>query len=187
MRSVLDQLLLYQTNEMVDYVQPDYIYETQAVPNDPIYNTYQKSYPLAKISAESAWNITTGSDSVIIGILDTGANVANTNGHVAHPDFTPNLWSGQNNGDGHNFSVGPPYPADVYTTTDHGSNVASIVGAQGNNGIYMSGVSWNASLMHLKVLTEAGSGPSSGIAAAIDYAWGHGTAAINLSLGYFQP
>jgi hypothetical protein len=103
--SVVDQLLYYQSSNLVDYVQPDYIYEGQTVPNDPIYASKQWSLP--KISAPSAWSLTTGSDSVVIAVADTGTNVANTNGHVAHPDFVPNLWSGQNDGDAHNFTTVP--------------------------------------------------------------------------------
>lgn len=187
--SVLDQLLLYQANDLVDYVQPDYTYESQTVPNDPIYASQQWSLP--KISAPSAWSLPvgTGSDSVVVAIADSGANVANTNGHVIHPDFATNLWSLQNNGDNHNF-ISNPYSTNVYDGNGHGSNVASIAGAQGNNGLYMSGVAWNVSLMHLKVLDDGdpifhtpATGTSASISQGIDYAWQHGAAAVNLSSG----
>ncbi|MBA3353116.1 MAG: S8 family serine peptidase, partial [Blastocatellia bacterium] len=200
--SVLDQLLLYQANEMVDYVQPNYLYDLQSVPNDPFYNTYQKVYPLGKISAEPAWDSTTGSDtgSVIIAVLDTGANVASTNGHIAHPDFTANLWSGQNIGtDKHNFTENGHAVTDVYDYESdgsprfgqsHGSNVASIIGARGNNGLYMCGLSQKVRLMILKVLPVPPSnisinGKTSIIVDAVNYAVAQGARAMNMSFGQY--
>ncbi|MBA2435112.1 MAG: S8 family serine peptidase [Chthoniobacterales bacterium] len=198
--SVIDQLLLYQANEMVDFVQPNYLYELQSVPNDPFYSAYQKVYPLGKISAEAAWDITTGSDSTVVAVLDTGANVASTNGHVAHPDLTPNLWSGQNNGDRHNFTENGHAVTDVYDYeseppppylgNSHGSNVASIIGAQGNNSLYMCGLSRNVALMILKVLPVPSSGndingKTSLIIEAVNYAVGNGAKAMNMSFGQY--
>jgi subtilisin family serine protease len=135
---------------------------------------------LAKISAEAAWSITHGSNSVIVGILDSGVN-------TAHPDFMPNLWSGQNNPDPKNFTT-TPHSTNVSDGNGHGSNVASIVGARGNNRLYLSGVSWNVSLMHLKVLTDGTpQNPSHGeddwIIDAINYARTNSVSAINLSFG----
>ncbi len=149
------------------------------VPNDTFYGGYQQA-KLAKISAEAAWSITHGSKSVIVGILDTGVN-------TAHPDFMPNLWSGQNNPDPKNFTT-TPHSTNIYDGNGHGSNVASIVGAKGNNGLYLSGVSWIVSLMHLKVLTDGTrQDPSHGdddwTIDAINYARTHGASAINLSYG----
>lgn len=175
--SILDQLRYYQACDWVDYVQPDYIYEPQTVPNDPIYAGSQWSLP--KISAPSAWNLTVGSNSVVIAVVDSGAN-------IAHPDFAPNLWSGQNNGEVHNFVYGG---TDVSDDSGHGSNVASIIAARGNNNLYMSGVSWMVSLMHLKVVDGFGQfnppGMSTSLVNGIDYASTHGASAINVSLGLF--
>ncbi|MBA3353270.1 MAG: S8 family serine peptidase, partial [Blastocatellia bacterium] len=196
--TVLDQLLLYQANEMVDYVQPNYLYELQSVPNDPFYNAYQKVYPLGKISAEAAWDMTTGKDdgSVVVAVLDTGANVASTNGHVAHPDLTPNLWSLQNSGAKHNFTENGHATTDVYdyesipTGDSHGSNVASIIGARGSNGLYMTGLSQKVKLMILKVLPVPPSnitinGKTSIIVAAVNYAVAQGARAMNMSFGQY--
>ncbi len=188
--SVLNQLLMYQANEMVDYVQPNYLYETQSTfPND---TKYSLQWSLPKIGAPEAWDIQKGSSSnpVVVAILDTGANVANTNGHVAHPDLSPNTWSDQNNGGAHNFTT-TPYSTDVYdyTGSGHGSNVASIIGARGNNNLGLCGLNWYVSLMHLKVLpvpsNSTPNGKTSAIAAAIDYAVGHGASVMNMSFGAY--
>ncbi len=167
--SVLDQLLAYQANEMVDYVQPDYIYETTStVPNDPKYATYQWALP--KISMPAAWDTQTGSGSIVAAILDTGAN-------VNHREFLPNL-----NSYYHDFADND---SDVSDYNGHGSNVASIVGAKGNNGLYGTGVAWTVSLMFLKVFPSLypHQTTTSILTAAMSSAQSHGASVINLSLG----
>ncbi len=166
--SVLDQILLYQTNEMVDYVQPDYLYETTTVPNDPIYATNQWSLP--KISMPTAWSNQTGNGSIVAAVIDTGAN-------VNHREFSANL-----NPNYHNSIDGTSNVADF--APYHGSNVASIVGAQGNNLLYMAGVAWDVSLMHIKVFPNTGGGADTNdIIDAMTWAQNHGATVMNLSLG----
>lgn len=182
--SLEEELNRYNGCPWVVYAQPDYIYEAQAavVPNDPIYNN---QWSLPKISAPDAWSITTGrpeQDRVIIALADTGAD-------INHPDFRTNLWSGTPK----NFLTNPA-TTNVLDGNGHGSNVASIIGAQGNNGLYMTGVAWDVSLMHLKVCTNGdnnGNGlgatcPTSAIVSGINYATDNHAVAINLSLGAFH-
>jgi subtilisin family serine protease len=175
--SVLDQVLRYQACPWVDYAEPDYINQVTATPNDPLY-TSGHQWNMTKISAPSAWDITRGSPGVVLAIADTGAN-------IAHPDFAANLWSGQNNGDIHNFADNS---TNVYDNSSdhHGSVVASIVGAQGNNGLYMTGVNWDVSLMHLKI-SDTGQNISNSVAIrAVTYAYTHGASAVNCSFGYYD-
>jgi Subtilase family len=168
--SLADKLKRYMDSGWVAYAQPDYVYHTTAVPNDPVYSSYPgPQWTLPIIHAPEAWdmfpNATKGDPSVIIAVGDTGARV---NGPPAfpnatpHPDFKDNLWSGQNNGDMHNFIYQSTNVDDDYAT-QHGSNVASIIGAQGNNGSYMSGVAWDTSLMILKVVDSQDSSNSDAI------------------------
>jgi subtilisin family serine protease len=164
--SVASMLARYQASPLVDYAQPDYVYSMSLTPNDPFFAGYQ--YNLVQIKADIAWNTTTGTQSLVVAVGDTGAN-------VAHPEFAPNLASGSYNFVSNNTNV-----AD---DNGHGSNVAAIIGAKGNNNYGMTGVDWNVSLLHLKVLNAQGSGASSTVAAGIDYAYQHGAIAINLSLG----
>jgi thermitase len=164
--SVAEMLSRYQASELVDYAQPDYIYAPNLLPNDPGY--YNPGQPaLSIISAPAAWDLTTGNDNWILAVGDTGAN-------GNHPDLSTNLWGGYNF-ISNNFN----YADD----NGHGTHVASIAGAQGNNGQYITGVAWNVRLMHLKVLGANGSGTSTQIASGINYAWQNGAIGINLSLG----
>jgi subtilisin family serine protease len=164
--SVSSMLARYQASQWVDYAQPDYVYSMSLTPNDPFYAPYQQNLP--QIKADIAWNTTQGTQSLVVAVGDTGAN-------INHPEFAPNLASGSYNFVSNNTNV-----AD---DNGHGSNVAAIIGAKGNNNYGMTGVDWNVSLLHLKVLNAQGSGASSTVAAGIDYAYQHGAIAINLSLG----
>lgn len=163
--SVAAMLARYNASEWVDFVQPDYLYFASVTPNDP---AFPSQWSLFKISAPDAWGLPQGSDSLRIAVGDTGAN-------VNHPDFITN-----NSGIHFNFIANN---TNVMDDHGHGSNVASIIGAQGNNGLYMTGVSWDVGLMHLKVLNAAGEGSSSGVSAAITFAADNQAIAINLSLG----
>ena len=165
--TVAQMLTLYGASEFVDFAQPDYLYYENRTPNDPAY-TSGGQWNLTKISAEAAWDKTIGSDTYKIAVADTGGN-------ILHPDFITN------NGGGHaNFVANSPFVDD---DNGHGSNVWAIIGAQGNNGLYMSGVTWDVGLMLLKVFSGSSTTTSSTIAAAMDYAGNNQAIAINLSLG----
>ena len=177
--SLSDKMNDYAASPWVDYVQPNYIYSSNAIPNDPGY-TKPGQPNLLKISLPNvgtrpgAWDVTTGTQGLIVAVGDTGAN-------VNHPDFAPNLAAGS-----HNFVSNNN---DVTDDNGHGSNVAAIIGAKGNNGVYMTGVDWNVSLLHLKVSDAGGNTTSMLVAEGINYAWQHQprAIAINLSLGNNTP
>lgn len=165
-----DKMNDYAASPWVDYVQPNYIYSSNAVPNDPAYSSQPN---LPRISAPAAWNMTTGTQSLVVAVGDTGAN-------VNHPDFAPNL--------SQEVEILLRTIIMLPTTTATEATSLRFIGAKGNNGQYMTGVDWNVSLLHLKVLDANGNGTSANIASAINYAYtanqGHPAAlAINLSLG----
>ena len=70
------------------------------------------------------------------------------------------------------------------TVRYHGSKAAAIIGAQGNNGLYLTGVAWDTSLMILKVVASDDRSDTRAVADAIMYAANNGATAINLSLGF---
>ncbi len=153
----------------VEYVEPNLQGESQAVPNDPEFgaewglsNQGQTiggvaGSPGADISATAAWDLTIGSGSTVVAVLDTG--VARD-----HPDINPNLAAnfpeaqGQpgvdddNNGfvddvQGWDFENGRPGVSD---SNGHGTHVAGTIGARGNNGIGGVGVAPVVSILPLR-------------------------------------
>jgi subtilisin family serine protease len=161
--SLFDKLKEYAESPWVDYVQPNFIYSPVAVtPNDPFY-TNPGQPNLAQISAPDAWDPllggTTGNHSVVVAVADSGAN-------VLHPDFRDRLSPGRYNFVNNNTDV-----TDDYYPYYHGSNVAGILGAQGNNTDFMSGVAWDVSLLILKVIAGTGEGTSERYVRGIDYAY----------------
>jgi len=168
----------------VRYVEPDFVITASATPNDPSYsrlwglnNTGQTGGVAdADIDAPEAWDITTGSRSVVVGIVDTGID-------YRHADLAANMWRnpGEIPGDGidndRNGYVDDVYgwdfannDSDPFDDAGHGTHVAGTIGAAGNDGSGVVGVSWNVSLMALKFLGADGSGTTSAAIAAINYA-----------------
>ena len=175
-------------NEVQDPTPPAVI----TYPSPPYPNENQVGTPGDDIDVTNAWDTTTGSKSVVVAVLDTGLD-------ITHPDIIPNLWTNPldttaNNDDGDGFPDdvnGWNFVAndsDVMDDNGHGTDVAGIIGAAGNNGVGVSGVNWNVSLLPVKVLDENGAGETSNIIAGINYcimlkAQGINIVAINESLG----
>jgi subtilisin family serine protease len=125
-------------------------------PNDPQFNN-QNDMDL--IGMPEAWDVSTGGlthrgDTIVVAVIDDGFQ-------VTHPDLLPNRWynfheipddaiDNDGNGfvddfDGWNFSTG----TDNHSTQNHGTQVAGVIGARGNNGIGVTGVNWHVKLMLL--------------------------------------
>jgi len=184
---VLDAARAFESRPEVRYAEPNFLYHLDAVPNDPLFfeqaglhdtgqtfgdldqvpPTFMGSYD-ADIDAPEAWNITTGSPQVTIGIADTGVD-------YTHPDLAPNVVPGWDFGAGD----GDPFPDG----SEHGTHVAGIAGAVGNNGIGGSGVSWNSKLMPLKVARPDGTIVAFDLAQAFLFAAQNGVQVVNASLG----
>jgi len=149
-----------------EYVQPNYRYMLLADPNDTYYNSYQKTqYDLMHIT--EAWNeLPTDPCRPIVGVIDSG--VADD-----HPDLDANIVPGRDVSDNDD----DPYPeAGSY----HGTMVASIFGAETNNGRGMASDSRGiAYIMPLKIFPNA---TSSTIAGAINWARQRGVHVLNMSV-----
>lgn len=171
---VLEMIRELEELSFVQSADPNYIVEINDVPNDTYYS---EQYALELISAPQAWNITKGSANVRVGVIDTG--VAN------HVDLNANL------GTGYDF-----YNDNSITTDDvvgHGTRVAGIIGAVGNNGIGVAGVNWNVTIIPLQVLnTNAyndGQNNYMSVAAqvdAINYCQENNIPIVNMSLGGYE-
>lgn len=162
-------------------------------PNDAAYNDL---WYLPQISAPDAWDVTTGSDEVIVAVLDTGIA-------FDHPDLEANIWQNakeiagnEKDDDGNGFiddvhgwdfvdDDDTPIP-DIAGSSDpesqsHGTFVAGVIGAVGNNRIGYTGVAWNVKIMSVRILDKEGVGSEADAAAAIRYAVENGADVINLS------
>ncbi len=196
----------------VEYAEPDLRYRRTAVPNDPRYSSvllgsggpvsgqwYLKppnSTLVSAINAETAWDTTTGSNTVVVAVLDTGVR-------FDHPDLgaagVGNLLQGYdmisgsgaialataNDGDGRDAD--PSDPGDWVSSTDissgnfngcieensswHGTQTASLIGALTNNGVGMASVGRTVRVLPVRVLGKCG-GFTSDIAAGIRWAAG---------------
>lgn len=171
---VHDAVRGYWQQPDVEYVEPDYILHATAVPNDPkfplvwnLQNTGQNGgVPGADVNAAAAWNLTTGSDGVVVAIIDTGID-------YNHQDLAANVWSSPQpfsittaNGTvacpkrsrGFNALANTCNPLD---DNGHGTHVSGTIGAVGNNSLGVTGVNWTAQLMACKFLDANGSGVTS--------------------------
>ena len=140
---------MMNNDPQVRFAEPNLLIKATAVPNDPLY-IEQWNYPLIELPA--AWDLTTGSSDIIVAVVDSGAL-------YQHPDLSGNLIAGYDfisevdnalDGDG----IDPN--AEDLGTSYHGTHVAGIIAAQSNNGIGGSGISWQTSIMPLRVLGDSG-------------------------------
>jgi PKD repeat protein len=153
------------------FVEPDYIYHTTLVPDDPGLSAYGAWY-LDQIDAFEAWNVRSEASGIIVAVIDTG---------VAYRDaeFSGNIWESGSQV-GYDFVNNDKDPSD---DSGHGTAVAGIIGAKGNNASRLAGIAWSVQLMPLKVMDSYGYGLSSDISAAIDWATERNAGIINMSLG----
>ncbi|MCJ7576692.1 MAG: S8 family serine peptidase [Dehalococcoidia bacterium] len=152
----------YSSNARVAYAEPDFVAQALGSPDDPYFDL---QWGLTKIEAPQAWEVTTGSGSINIAILDTGVD-------LDHPDLANKIVSNID------FSTSAT-TNDVY---NHGTHVAGIAAAMTNNAIGVAGLGYTSTIMNVKVLSDTGSGSYSGIASGIIWAADNGAEIINLSL-----
>ena len=193
----------YRANPLVMYAEPNYRVHAALTPNDPgfgnlwgLNNTGQTGgTPDADIDAPEAWDHWTGNGSTIVAVIDTGVD-------YTHPDLAGNMWTNpgevrddglDNDGNGivddyfgANFvyrdASGNP-TGDPYDDHYHGTHVAGTIGAVGNNGEGVAGVSWNVRIMAVKFLDSSGSGYTSDAIDGLNYAVAEGAKISNNSWG----
>jgi subtilisin family serine protease len=196
-RSTRELLAALQANPQVEAVSPNYRRRLQRLPNDP---KFAKLWGMSKISAPQAWEKTVGSPGVVLAVLDTGVD-------YRHEDLAANMWRnpGETPGNGIDDD-GNGFPDDVYgydfasdrlgnndsdpmDIDSHGTHVAGIMAAVGNNGVGVCGVAWDVRIMALKGFRPDLHITDSDSIEAIEYAvlmkrdYGVNLVAINASFG----
>jgi subtilisin family serine protease len=179
-KSVEAAAVEYEALAGVEYAQPNFYYHLLNTPNDPMFSS-GTMYGLFKISAPSAWDLSTGSSSVVVADIDTGTR-------YTHPDLAANMWQNpgetgldaqghdkatngiDDDGDGFvddvygadlRFNDGDPTDLDpvpgqpgVFVSGLHGTHTAGTIAAAGNNGVGVVGVNWNVRLMSIKIFNN---------------------------------
>ena len=210
--NILQLIQQIKDDPNVEYAEPNYIYgiddfevgeiitaeeasktstsNSMIDVNDPLYSSQNN---IVQTNIDDVWEqYTTGDGSQVIAILDTG-------GDYTHPDLEANTrinelelngvagYDDDENGyiddiRGWDFINLDNAPLD---DNMHGTHVAGIAGAVGNNGIGIAGAAWNVKLMHIKVFQSTGQGNATTIADGVEYASNNGATIINMSFGSY--
>ncbi|NES97757.1 MAG: S8 family serine peptidase, partial [Desertifilum sp. SIO1I2] len=149
-RALLQNLRKSGLQKYTEYIEPNYIYTLNAVPNDP---DYPKQWNLRSINVEAAWDETHG-QGVTVAVIDTGVSRV--------PDLKDTK-----------FVQGYDFVNDRIAADDdagHGTHVAGTIAQSTNNGYGVAGIAYEAQIMPLKVLGASGGGTVADIAEAIKFA-----------------
>lgn len=198
--SIEDAVRAYEAMPGVLYAEPNHKRTFYGVPNDPLFpsqwglhNTGQTGGTLdADMDVPEAWDVITGSESVIVAVLDSGVD-------YLHPDLASNMWrnSGEipynnidDDGNGYvddvygidtGWNKSDPYPRSY--ADRHGTAVASAIGAVSDNALGLAGSAWDVTLMAVKISDPGGAITDDAIIEAIEYADAMGADIINCSWG----
>ncbi|MGZ3711228.1 MAG: S8 family peptidase [Bdellovibrionota bacterium] len=179
---------LGMSGEEIEYIEPDAKVHATFAPNDP---KLSSQWAHAIVNSAAAWDISRGSSSVIVAVLDSGLD-------YTHPDLAANVWNnpgeiaGNGLDDDHDGFIDDVHGWNFVSNNNkpiaddsafHGTHVAGTIGAVGNNGIGVSGHAPNVKLMALKFLGNDGSGYTSDAVKGVNYAVDHHANIINNSWG----
>jgi subtilisin family serine protease len=199
--SLENALAVFRSNPDVEFAEPNYLLHAQASPGDVYFNRQWglsnsgqqisgiTGTPGADLDAQAAWDISTGGDRIVVAVIDTGCD-------LNHPDLTANIWTnpGEIPGNGidddgnhyvddihgWDFADGDNDPQDG---SGHGTHVAGIIGAEGDNARGVAGVAWRVCIMPLRFMNAFEEGSTADAIKAIDYALAMGARVINCSWG----
>lgn len=199
---------------LVEYAEPNFLYQPHALPDDPHFSKLwhlqntgqtlngQSGIPGADVNVVPAWDLQSGSAEVVIAVVDSGVA-------FDHPDLTDNAWVNQgeipdngldDDGNGYiddihgwdfvnNDNNPSDYSRDLYGD-GHGTHVAGIIGARGNNALGSTGLLWKCRIMPLQIFDLFQSNTFAAhiiqiirIIQALDYAVQNGARIINCSFG----
>ncbi len=182
--SVEDAMKRYLAEPDVEYAEPNRIITVNRTANDPrfveqwgLHNTGQTGgTPDADLDAPEAWDVTTGSSGVVVATLDTGVD-------YRHIDLDGNIWSNPDERANGRDDDGNGYIDDIHGIdvanhdgdpmddhyVGHGTHVAGIIGAEGNNRIGVAGVNWDVKMIAVKIFNSQGNGTTAGAIEGLNY------------------
>ncbi|MDM5272165.1 S8 family serine peptidase [Sulfurovum sp. zt1-1] len=164
----------------VESVTEDHVVHTyEVIPDDPkfedLWGLDNNNVPITDINVTEAWEFSTGSNEVVVGIIDSGVD-------YTHSDLSANIWTNPNeipdNGkdDDHNGYVDDIHGIDTFNGDSdpmddnmHGTHVAGTIGAVGDNANGVTGVNWNVKMAVCKFLDSAGEGYTSDALECVNY------------------
>jgi len=171
---------LYASHPLVEYAEPNYYVELHGMPNDPSlgaqWNLINPDATGTDINVSPAWDIATGDPEVIVAVIDSGIA-------YDHPDLRENIWvntveyggmpgiDDDLNGyvdDIHGIDV-QNHDSDPDDELGHGTHIAGIIGASGNNGLGVVGVNWRVRLLPCKFTDHFGRGNVADTIECLDY------------------
>ncbi|HLL55534.1 MAG TPA: S8 family serine peptidase [Myxococcaceae bacterium] len=178
-----EAMAAYRASPDILYAEPNYLWHTSGTPDDPrfdelwgLHNTGQDGgFPDADINAPTAWDLNTGSDETVVAVIDTGID-------YRHEDLAANAWVNpgeipdndlDDDGNGYVDDVhginAITNSGDPLDDNRHGTHCAGTIAAQGNNGVGVVGVNWNARVIGCKFLSATGSGSTADAVECLDY------------------
>ena len=183
----------YEASGLVEFAEPDYLAHLEAtMPNDPkftdgtlwgLYNYGQNGgTPHADIDAIDAWDVLTSASNIVVAIVDSGVR-------FTHTDLASNMWVSPIDG-GHGFNAVNTNTPNDDAKDGHGTLMAGVIGAEGNNGIGVVGVAWQVQMMACKAFDSNEVSSDSDIIACLDFARTNGAKVINASFssaGFSTP
>jgi thermitase len=188
--------VLRRARGIVRFAELDYAMRASGVarvPSDPSFSLQWGSSNLGQVvhgvrgmpgaddKALAAWTVTTGRRSIVIGEVDTGVD-------YLHPDLAANIWTNPGGvggcpagTHGYNVVAGSCDPADDDTTYNgHGTHVAGIMGAVGNNHIGVAGMNWSTTILPVKWLNASAGGDTDQLISALDWLLKAKQAGVNI-------
>lgn len=160
--------------------EPSFPYQIMTIPND---TQVANQWGLTNACAFDSWNIAYNASQVLVGIIDTGID-------STHNDLTNNIYRATP----HNltttlhrdFTNGTESGVAILEPSDqngHGTHVAGIIGAEGNNNLGVAGICWNVKMVSLRVAGNDGTTNTERITNAISYAASKNIPILNCSIG----
>ena len=179
---------------LVILVYPN-VFVLAKTPNDPKY-TLQKPF-YSQIDAPAAWDYTVGTSSVVVAVIDVGVD-------ILHEDLKENIWQNQKeipdnslDDDGNGFvddvhgwnfvennndvGISVINEVDDSGAVTHGTVLAGLIGAVGDNNLLGTGLNWHIKIMPLRAINSSGGGSLGDVAQAINYAVNNGADIISIS------